>query len=227
MHGPVGRWGILATMIDIVLPCLDEAAALPYVLAALPAGTRALVVDNGSTDGSPGIASSLGATVITAQQRGYGAACHAGLVAATADYVAFIDCDGSFDLAVVPGLAAPVMAGTADLAVGRRRPVARGAWPPHARVANGVLAWRLRRMGLAVHDVGAVRVGRRESLLSLRQTDRRSGYPLETMVLAAKAGWRVVEADVDYHPREGRSKVTGTMRGTVLAVRDMSRVLAR
>lgn len=214
-------------MIDIVLPCLDEAAALPLVLAGLPEGTQALVVDNGSTDGSPDIARSLGAQVITAQQRGYGSACHAGLVAATADYVAFVDCDGSFDLAVVPQLAAPVMAGTADLAVGRRRPVARGAWPTHARVANGVLAWRLRRMGLPVHDVGAVRVGRRDALLQLGQTDRRSGYPLETMVLAAKAGWRVVEIDVDYHPREGRSKVTGTVRGTAQAMRDMTRVLTR
>ncbi|XAS77450.1 glycosyltransferase family 2 protein [Dermatophilaceae bacterium Sec6.4] len=214
-------------MIDIVLPCLNEATALPLVLCALPEGTRALVVDNGSTDDSPAIAQSLGASVVTAQQRGYGAACHAGLLAATADYVAFIDCDASFDLSVVPQLAAPVISGAADLCVGRRRPVARGAWPPHARVANGVLAWRLRQLGLPVHDVGAVRVGRREALLGLGQTDRRSGYPLETMVLAAKAGWRVVETDVDYHPREGRSKVTGTVRGTIQAMQDMTRVLAR
>lgn len=214
-------------MIDIVLPCLDEAAALPLVLTDLPADTRAIVVDNGSTDGSPDIARSLGAQVITAQQRGYGAACHAGLMAATADYVAFVDCDGSFDLAVVPSLAVSVINGSADLAVGRRRPVTRSAWPAHARVANGVLSWKLRRMGLGVYDVGAVRVARREALLELGQIDRRSGYPLETLVLAAKAGWRVVETDVDYHPRAGRSKVTGTVRGTAQAMRDMTKVLAR
>ena len=214
-------------MIDIVLPCLDEAAALPLVLRDLPDGTRALVVDNGSSDGSPEIARSLGAEVVTASQRGYGAACHAGLMAATSDVVAFVDCDGSFDLSIVPALAAPVLEGTADLAVGRRRPVARGAWPAHARLANGVLSWRLRRLGLPVHDVGAVRVGRRTALLDLGQVDRRSGYPLETMVLAAKAGWRVVETDVDYHPRQGRSKVTGTVCGTVQAMRDMTVVLAR
>lgn len=214
-------------MIDIVLPCLDEAAALPLVLEDLPEGTRALVVDNGSTDGSPEIARSLGAQVVTAAQRGYGAACHAGLMAAMSDVVAFVDCDGSFDLSVVPELAAPVLDGTADLAVGRRRPVARGAWPAHARLANGVLSWRLRRLGLPVHDVGAVRVGRRTDLIDLAQIDRRSGYPLETMVLAAKAGWRVVETDVDYHPRQGRSKVTGTVRGTMQAMRDMTVVLAR
>lgn len=215
------------SMIDIVLPCLDEAAALPLVLADLPEGTRAIVVDNGSTDGSPDIARSLGAQVVAASQRGYGAACHAGLEAATADVVAFVDCDGSFDLSVIPALAAPVIDGSADLAVGRRRPVSSGVWPVHARVANGVLSWRLRRLGLPVHDVGAVRVGRRAGLLDLGQIDRRSGYPLETMVLAAKAGWRVVETDVDYHPREGRSKVTGTVRGTVQAMRDMTVVLAR
>ena len=214
-------------MIDIVLPCLDEAAALPLVLNDLPDGTRALVVDNGSTDGSPEIARSLGAQVVLAAQRGYGAACHAGLMAATSDVVAFVDCDGSFDLSVVPALAAPVLDGTADLAVGRRRPVGRGAWPAHARLANGVLSWRLRRLGLPVHDVGAVRVGRRTALIDLAQIDRRSGYPLETMVLAAKAGWRVVETDVDYRPRQGRSKVTGTVRGTVQAMRDMTVVLAR
>jgi len=221
------RKAFFGSMIDIVLPCLDEAAALPLVLADLPEGTHAIVVDNGSTDGSPDIARSLGAQVVSAPQRGYGAACHAGLVAATADVVAFVDCDGSFDLSVLPSLAAPVIAGSADLAVGRRRPVASGVWPVHARVANGVLSWRLRRMGLPVHDVGAVRVGRRTGLLDLAQIDRRSGYPLETMVLAAKAGWRVVETDVDYHPREGRSKVTGTVRGTIQAMRDMTVVLAR
>jgi hypothetical protein len=117
---------------------------------------------------------------------------------------------------------------TADLVVGRRRPHGRGAWPVHARVANAVLAQRIRRStGAPLHDIGPLRVARRVDLLGLEQLDRRSGYPLETVLLAAKAGWRIVETDIDYHARSGRSKVTGTVRGTAQAIRDMSAVLAR
>jgi glycosyltransferase involved in cell wall biosynthesis len=215
-------------MLEVILPCLDEAAALPWVLARIPAGTRAIVVDNGSRDGSPQLAAELGATVVHCAQRGYGAACHAGLLAASAELVAFCDCDSSIDPAVLPAFAAPVVDGRADLVLGRRRPIGRGAWPLHARLANAVLAHRIRRStGVRLHDIGPLRVARRQQLLELDQLDRRSGYPLETVLLAARAGWRIVESDVDYRARAGRSKVTGTMRGTVQAVRDMSAVLAR
>ena len=214
-----------ATALDIVLPCLDEAAALPWVLARIPAGARAIVVDNGSTDGSPDLARELGAEVVTCTQRGYGAACHAGLVAATAPYVAFCDCDASLDpRAALPMLDA-VRAG-ADLAVARRVPTTRGAWPVHARIANRELARRVRRAtGVAIRDVGPLRVARREPMLALGVADRRSGYPVEVVVRAARAGWTIVQLDVAYAPRAGRSKVTGTVRGTVQAVRDMSAVL--
>ncbi|MEU1072124.1 glycosyltransferase family 2 protein [Streptomyces sp. NPDC005878] len=217
----------IPTTVDVVLPCLDEAEALPWVLARIPEGWRAVVVDNGSTDGSAELARALGATVVREARRGFGAACHAGLLAARAEYVCFCDCDGSLD----PGLLAPfvreVAAGDADLVLGRRRPTARGAWPPHARAGNLALSRMLRRRtGLRLHDLGPLRAARRVPLLALGVADRRSGYPLETVVRAADAGWRVREHDVPYLPRTGRSKVTGTWRGTWQAVRDMRAVLA-
>jgi glycosyltransferase involved in cell wall biosynthesis len=215
-------------LVDLVLPCLDEAAALPWVLGRLPVGVRAIVVDNGSTDGSADVALSLGATVVHEARPGYGAACHAGLVAATAELVAFMDADGSLDPADLPELLSPLTSGNADLVVGRRRTTARGAWPWHLRVANIELARRVRgRTGLAVRDVGPARAARRAPLLALGIEDRRSGYPVETLVRAADAGWRVEAVDIAYHPRTGRSKVTGTPLGAARAVRDMSRVLAR
>lgn len=210
--------------LDIVLPCLDEAAALPWVLARIPAGARAIVVDNGSSDGSPEIAESLGATVVRAAQRGYGAACHTGLEAATAALVAFCDCDASLDPARAADFARIVEVGDADMVVGRRRAALR-SWPVHARLANLVLAGQVRRRtGAPLRDIGPLRVTGREALLGLGIVDRRSGYPLETVVRAARAGWRIEQRDVEYHPRIGRSKVTGTVRGTMQAVRDMSAV---
>ncbi len=212
-------------MPDVVLPCLDEAAALPWVIGRLPLGYQAIVADNESTDGSPDVARSLGATVVDARPKGFGAACHAGLLAATDDLVCFLDADGSLDPQQLPRVVAPLLAG-ADLVLGRRRPTTRGAFPLHARLGNFELARRLRRRtGYDLHDLGPMRAGRREALLSLGIEDRRSGYPLEMVVRAARLGWTVVEVDVDYLPRTGRSKVTGTVRGTVGAVQDMSRVL--
>ncbi|MEU5343358.1 glycosyltransferase family 2 protein [Streptomyces sp. NPDC020766] len=213
--------------VDVVLPCLNEAEALPWVLARVPSGWRAIVVDNGSTDGSADLARALGATVVHEPRRGFGAACHAGLTAATADIVCFCDCDASLDPALLVPFVGEVRGGEADLVLGRRRPRGRGAWPVHARAGNLALALMLRRRtGLRLHDLGPLRAARREALLALDLTDRRSGYPLETVVRAADAGWHVTEHDVPYLPRSGASKVTGTWRGTWQAVRDMSRVLA-
>jgi glycosyltransferase involved in cell wall biosynthesis len=210
-------------VIDIVLPCLNEAAALPWVLSRIPPSMQAIVVDNGSTDGSAGIAGELGAQVITCAQRGYGAACHAGLLAADADVVAFCDCDASLD----PSDALRLAAVDADLVVARRRPTTPAAWPFAARVANRELARRVRRRtGVPLRDVGPLRVARREPLIALGIADRRSGYPVETVVRAADAGWRIAQVDVAYSPRTGRSKVTGTWRGAVTAVRDMNAVLS-
>lgn len=209
-------------IVDVVLPCLNERGALPWVLSRLPHGYRAIVVDNGSSDGSAGLAESLGATVVREDRRGFGAAAHAGLLAATAEFVAFCDCDGSLDPAGLPALLAPLMDGSADLVLGSRQPQ-RGAWPLHARIANIVLASRLRRLtGENVTDLGPMRAARREALVSLALEDRRSGYPLEMFLKASLDNWRIVELPVPYAPRTGKSKVTGTVLGTMTAVRDMS-----
>jgi glycosyltransferase involved in cell wall biosynthesis len=212
--------------VDVVLPCLDEAAALPGVLSALPPGFRAIVVDNGSTDGSPSVAADHGATVVHEPRRGYGAAVHTGLEHARSEIVCFLDADGSLDPAELVPLVAAVAAG-ATLAVGRRVPVARGVWPWHARAGNLVLAGILRRRGLPVSDIAPARAVRRADLLALGVRDRAFGYPLELLVRAADAGWSVVERDVAYRPRAAgtKSKVSGSVRGTVRAVRDMAGVL--
>ena len=216
-------------MIDVVLPCLDEAEALPWVLTRLPAGYRAIVADNGSSDGSAAVAAAHGAVVVHVPQRGFGAAAHAGLAAATAPVVCFLDADGSCDPAQLSRVSDPVAAGAADLVLGRRRPTTRAAGPAHARLANALVAGRMRRAaGVPIHDLGPMRAARRQPLLDLGLVDRRFGYPLEMVVAASRAGWTIAEVDVDYAPRvAGRSKVTGTVRGTARAVRDMSRVLAR
>jgi glycosyltransferase involved in cell wall biosynthesis len=213
-------------MPDVILPVLDEAGAIPGVLAAMPAGYRAIVVDNGSSDGSAAIAARLGALVVHEPTRGFGAACHAGLLAASAEIVCIMDCDGSFDAGELPRLLAPVAAGEAELVLGARRPQP-GSWPAHARLANMALAGLLRlRAGVVLHDLGPMRVARRQALLELAIGDRAFGYPLEMVLRACAQGWRIVELPVSYRPRTGTSKVTGTLRGTVRAVRDMTRVLA-
>lgn len=212
-------------MPEVILPVLDEAGALPGVLAGLPDGYVPLVVDNGSTDGSGDVARAHGARVVVEPQRGFGAACWAGLVAATAEVVCFMDCDGSFRGADLPRVAEPVMAGTADLVLGARQAVP-DAWPIHARVANRVLAFELRRRtGRPLADLGPMRAARRRQLLDLGLVDRRFGWPLEMVLRAAAAGWRIEEVDVAYEPRVGRSKVTGTVKGTLRAVRDMAGVM--
>ena len=208
-----------------MLPVLDEAEAIPIVVASLPQGFAALVVDNGSTDGSAGIARDAGARVVVEPRRGFGAACFAGLMAATSDVVCFMDCDASFDGQDLAVVAAPVLAGRADLVLGSRQALA-GAWPLHARMANRFLARRIaRRTGVTLSDLGPIRAARRDSLIQLDLQDRRSGWPLEMVLRAAEAGWRIEEVPVAYRPRVGRSKVTGTVRGTTRAVLDMARML--
>lgn len=211
----------------MILPCLNEAAALPWVLGRMPSWAHPIVVDNGSTDGSAHIAADLGAQVVHEGRRGFGAAAHAGLFAAKADVVAFCDCDASMDPGQLERVLAPLRAGTADLVLGRRRPAA-GSWPLHARLANRVLAFQMtRQTGVRLHDLGPMRAARRADLLGLDLRDRRFGYPLEMVLSAAKADWRITECDIDYRPRIGKSKVTGTVRGTVRTVRDMRAVMSR
>lgn len=212
--------------IDVILPALDEVEALPIVLRGLPEGYHAIVVDNGSSDATSVVAAEMGATVISEPRRGFGAACYAGLCAATAEIVCFMDADASFDAAQLPRVAGPVEAGDADLVLGARRAVG-GAWPWHLRLANRVVAAEMRRRsGIEVRDLGPMRATRRGPLMELGLTDRRSGWPLEMVLRAGSAGWRIREVEVDYRPRVGSSKVTGTVRGTARAVSDMARLLA-
>ncbi|HEX3922030.1 MAG TPA: glycosyltransferase family 2 protein [Streptosporangiaceae bacterium] len=214
--------------IDVVLPCLNEAGALPLILDRMPAGYRPIVADNGSDDGSAQIAGRLGATVVHVPQRGFGAACHGGLMAATSEIVCFMDADGSLDPADLPLVTGPVLAGDADLVLGRRCPQRLGAWPLHARLGNRVItAAAGRRTGVRLRDLGPMRAARRAPLQQLGLSDRRFGYSLEMVLQAARAGWVVSELGIPYHPRTGKSKVTGTLSGTLRTVRDMRQVLAQ
>jgi glycosyltransferase involved in cell wall biosynthesis len=212
-------------MPDVVLPVLNEAAALPVVLARLPAGYRPIVVDNGSIDGSGDVARSFGATVLLEPRRGFGAACHSGLRAAESDVVCFMDCDGSLDAADLILVTMPVLDGEADLVLGRRQAID-GAWPLHSRVANKWLSRRVNKVaGTKLKDIGPMRSARREDLLALDLEDRRFGYSFEMVFKAGRSGWRIAEVDIPYSPRIGKSKVTGTLRGTIKAAADIGKVL--
>ena len=210
----------------VVLPCLNEAESLPGVLALIPDDYLALVVDNNSTDGTAEVARRCGATVVEESQPGYGAAVHAGIAAASTPIVAVLDGDGSMDPRELPKLV-EALDGGADMAVGRRRPLPGVHWPWHARLGNQVVCWRLRsKHGIPVHDIAPMRVARLEAVVGLGVQDRRSGYPLELLVRAAAAGWVIVEHDIDYGLRTGgKSKVSGSVRGSFYAVLDFWRVI--
>jgi glycosyltransferase involved in cell wall biosynthesis len=210
----------------VVIPCRDEAGSLAALVRALPPDLHPLVVDNGSTDGTAEIAAQLGCTVVYQPVPGYGSAVHAGIEASDTEIVCTIDGDGSMDPADLPKLVAAVVAG-ADLAVGRRRPVGLRTWPLHSRLGTEWIARRLRkRYRIPIHDIGPVRAVRRDDVLGLGITDRRFGYPVELLARAGAAGWKITELDVAYRPRSaGRSKVSGSMKGTFRAARDFLSVL--
>jgi glycosyltransferase involved in cell wall biosynthesis len=213
---------------DLILPCRDEGPALADLLRRVPAELHVIVVDNGSTDDTAQVAARHGATVVFEPTPGYGAAVHAGLLAARRELVAVMDGDGSFDPRELSRLADQVRGDTADLALGRRRPVRSGVWPWHARAGNAlVVSWMRHRRGLPVRDIAPMRVCRREDLLGLGVADRRFGYPVELLDRAVRAGWRITERDVSYLPRaEGtRSKVSGSVRGTLRTAHDFWAVL--
>jgi glycosyltransferase involved in cell wall biosynthesis len=214
-------------LVDLVIPCLNEETALPALLAGVPAGWAVIVVDNGSTDRTAEVARRAGATVVHERQPGYGAAVHRGLLAATRELVVVLDGDGSIRADDLTPLVEAVAGGSADLCCGARRPVVAAAWPVHARWGNRVLAGVLSAaLGMNLHDIAPVRVARRTALLDLSVADRRFGYPLETLLRARAAGWRITELPIAYHPRDGgQSKVTGSIRGTARALHDFCGVL--
>jgi glycosyltransferase involved in cell wall biosynthesis len=212
-------------MPDVVLPVLNEAEGISAVLERMPAGFNPIVVDNGSTDGSAKVAERAGAKVVIEETQGFGSACRAGLEAASAEIVCFMDADASLDPRQLVRVVEPISGDGADLVWGRRRGVP-GAWPIHARVANRFLAEVVgRRLGVHVRDLGPMRAARRLDLLSLELMDQRFGWPFEMVLKAGMSGWHLREVEVDYYPRIGRSKVTGTVAGTLRAGRDIARVL--
>ncbi len=162
--------------VTVVLPCLNEAASLPGVLAAMPDGYRPLVVDNNSTDGTAEVARQHGAQVVSEPRPGYGSAVHAGVVAAATSIVAVIDADGSLDPGDLPALVGDLDG--ADMAIGRRRAVEGLRWPWHARLGTAAVCWRLRtRYGLPVHDIAPMRVARRDALLGAGCDRPQDGLP--------------------------------------------------
>ena len=212
----------------LILPCLDEAPALRTLLPQVPTWLEVIVVDNGSTDDTAEISRGLGARVVVESRPGYGAAVYAGIEAATTDLVAVMDGDGSFDPADLLPMIGDVAGGRATMAVGRRRPTGRGVWPWHARLGNhAVVTWLRLRSDFPVHDIAPMRVCRRVDLLALDVADRRFGYPVELMQKATRAGWQITERDIAYHPRAAgtRSKVSGSVRGTLRTARDFVAVL--
>jgi glycosyltransferase involved in cell wall biosynthesis len=218
--------------VTVVLPALDEAAALPAALASFPAGTDLVVVDNGSSDGTAAVAAAAGARVVTEPRRGFGAACWAGVQASPdAEVVAFADADGSFDGADLPAVAGPVLGGQADLVIGSRITGARqqGAMTAFAAASNRALGLACRLLfGVRLSDLGPFRAIRRDTLLGLGVRDRGHGWPLEMVGRAGRAGLRVVEVPVSYRPRAGgTSKVSGSVRGSLRAAAAMAAVTCR
>jgi len=219
--------------IAVIIPALNEEAAIGGVVGEVPrdlAG-EVIVVDNGSTDRTAERARAAGARVVREPERGYGAACMAGVrAAAGADLLVFLDGDRNEDPAELARVLGPVLAGRADLVVGSRvrGPLGARALPPRQRAGNRLVAWLLRRLyGLALTDVGPFRAVPARVLEDLGMEHRTHGWPVEMLVKAARRGYRVVEVPVSCRPRVGRSKVGGTLRGSALAGYHMLRTTFR
>jgi glycosyltransferase involved in cell wall biosynthesis len=205
----------------LIIPALNEAAAIGELVRRVPRHVvdEVIVVDNGSTDATASIAREAGARVVSEPRRGYGAACFAGVTAIPPDagVAVFIDADGSQHPEEIPQVVAPILAGRADLVLGAR--LLEGRHPVHAaagtRLVARFVAWRWR---VPITDFGPLRAIRTDLLSRLRMRDRASGWPVEMVVKAAALGARVVEVPVSHSPRiAGRSKVSGTFRGTLRA----------
>ena len=214
------------TRIAAIIPVLDEEATIGAVVRGVPRDLvdAVIVADNGSRDRSAAEARAAGAEVVLEPRRGYGFACAAGARAALdggAEVLAFLDGDGADDPADLARLVAPIAAGEADLVLGSR---VRGAHAPgallaHARAGNWLAAGLMRRLyGLDVTDLGPFRAVRADLYVRLDMREMGYGWTTEMMVKAARRGARVREVPVGYRPRAGgRSKISGTVRGTVLA----------
>jgi glycosyltransferase involved in cell wall biosynthesis len=207
--------------VSIIIPTRNEASAIARVLADIPADTvtEVIVVDGTSTDGTPDIAAKMGARVLREPRRGYGRACLAGLANASApDIVVFLDGDYSDRPAEVPLLLAPIIEGRADITLGSRLAGLRipGAMPWHAAFGNRLAASLIRMLyGVKITDLGPFRAARAEVLRSLALEETTYGWAVEMILKGALGGFRIVEVPVSYYPRIGKSKISGTVEGTV------------
>jgi glycosyltransferase involved in cell wall biosynthesis len=207
--------------VSVIIPTRNEASAISRVLADLPADlvTEVLVVDSNSTDGTPEIAAKMGARVVHEPQRGYGRACLKGLAIADApDVVVFLDGDYSDRPAELPLLLAPIAEGRADITLGSRLGKQRivGALPWHAVFGNWLAASLIKLLyGVRISDLGPFRAARAEVLRELTLEEATYGWAVEMILKGALKGFRIVEVPVSYYPRIGKSKISGTVRGTL------------
>jgi glycosyltransferase involved in cell wall biosynthesis len=209
--------------VSVVIPTHNEAEAIERVLADLPShlATEVIVVDSNSSDGTPEIAARMGARVVQEPRRGYGRACLTGLAAANSpDVVVFLDGDYSDRPSELPVLLAPITEGRADITLGSRLHERRSAraLPWHQVFGNRLAANLIRFLyGLDISDLGPFRAGRADVLRALALAETTYGWAVEMILKGALAGFRVVEVPVSYHPRIGKSKISGTLKGTVAA----------
>ena len=209
--------------VTVVIPALNEEDSLPLVLAAIPSEIvdEVIVVDNGSTDKTAEVARQGGARVVREDERGYGAACLAGLAAIErTDVVVFLDGDFADDPGELGRVVAPILDGEADMVIGSRVLGARepGALLPHARFGNWLAVSLIRLFwGQRFTDLGPFRAVRSSSLEGLNMRDRSFGWTVEMQIEAARQGLRCREVPVSYRRRVGVSKISGTVRGTVMA----------
>jgi len=222
--GPPRRGGSLkggGLRISVVIPTHNEASAIGRVLADVPGDlvTEVLVVDSNSNDGTPDIAASMGARVIHEPRRGYGRACLTGIANAdTPDIVVFLDGDYSDRPAELPLIIAPILDGVADITLGSRLSGQRipGAQPWHAVLGNRLAAALIAALyGLRISDLGPFRAARADVLHQLSLQEETYGWAVEMIVKGSLQGFRVIEVPVSYHPRIGKSKISGTVRGTI------------
>jgi glycosyltransferase involved in cell wall biosynthesis len=218
--------------VDVVIPALNEAGAIPRVIGEIPAWVRTIIVaDNGSSDGTAEIAAAAGALVVREDRRGYGYACLAGLAALQApDIVVFLDGDYSDYPAEMDRLVAPIAAGAADLVIGSRLggEMQPGAMLWHAYLGNRLLSWMVRRItGSRVTDIGPFRAITWQCLNALGMKEGRYGWTLEMMLKAAQRGFHMLEAPVSYRPRLGSSKVSGSVTASLKASLVMLATVAR
>jgi glycosyltransferase involved in cell wall biosynthesis len=207
--------------VSVIIPTHNEAQAIGRVLADLPARlvSEVLVVDSNSSDGTPEIARKMGARLIQEPRRGYGRACLTGLANADRpDIVVFLDGDYSDRPAELPILLAPIIDGHADITIGSRLGPKRipGALPWHAAFGNRLAAALITLLyGLKISDLGPFRAGRADVLRTLALEEATYGWAVEMILKGAQKGFRIVEVPVSYHPRIGRSKISGTLKGTM------------